>query len=138
MQWNKYCGVWTWQALGRVAIGNMHESLNINGSTTVVDPTGGTNTTSGGLFTASSNIGHHARDEFTAIWELGLNLNYRFRPCTQLNIGYTAMYFNDVLLPANNIDTNIGTTNSVTHPIALLNHGNFWLQGLNLGISQDF
>lgn len=138
VQWNKNCGVWTWQALGRVSLGNMHEALNINGSTTVVAPTGGTNTTAGGLFTAGSNIGHHARDEFTAIWEMGLNLNYRFRPCTQLNIGYTAMYFNDVLLPANNIDTNLGTTGSVTHPIALFNHGNFWLQGLNLGISQDF
>jgi hypothetical protein len=138
VQWNKYCGPWSWQWLGRVSLGNMHESLNINGSTTIVDPTGGSNTTSGGLFTAGSNIGHHSRDEFTAIWEMGLNLNYRFRPCTQLNIGYTLLYINDVLLPANNIDTNIGTTGGVTHPVALFNHGDFWIQGLNLGISQDF
>jgi hypothetical protein len=140
LQWNKYCGVWTWQTMGRVSLGNMHESLNINGSTTVVapPPTGGTNTTAGGLFTAGSNTGHHERDEFTAIWELGLNLNYRFRPCTQLNIGYSLIYINDVLLPANNIDTSIGTTGSVTHPIALFNHSSYWIQGLNLGISQDF
>src|SRR6185369_1258966 len=114
VQWNKYCGVWTWNWLGRVSLGNMHESLNINGSTTIVDPTGGTNTTAGGLFSGASNIGHHSRDEFTAIWEMGFNLNYRFRPCTQLNIGYTLLYMNDVLLPANNIDTNIGTTGGVT------------------------
>jgi hypothetical protein len=138
LQWNKYCGVWTWQALGRVSLGNMHEALNINGSTSIASPGQTTQTTAGGLFTANSNIGHHSRDEFTAIWELGLNLNYRFRPCTQLNIGYTAIYINDVLAPANNIDTNIGTSGGTTHPLALFNHGQFWIQGLNLGISQDF
>jgi long-subunit fatty acid transport protein len=120
----------------------MHEALNINGSTSIASPGQTTQTSSGGLFTADSNIGHHSRDEFTAIWELGLNLNYRFRPCTQLNIGYTLIFINDVLLPANNIDTNIGastaTTGAPTHPIALFNHSQFVIQGLNLGISQDF
>jgi hypothetical protein len=138
LQWYRYCGPWTWQALGRVSLGNMHESLNINGSTSIASPGQTTQTTAGGLFTANSNIGHHSRDEFTAIWELGLNLNYRFRPCTQLNIGYSMIYINDVLQPANNIDTNIGTGGGTAHPIALFNHGTFWIQGVNLGISQDF
>jgi len=43
-----------------------------------------------------------------------------------------------VLLPANNIDTSVGTGTGATHPIALFNHSSFWMQGINLGISQDF
>jgi hypothetical protein len=121
-----------------VSLGNMHEALNISGSTVVASPGQTTQNIAGGLFSAGSNIGHHARDEFTSIWETGLTLNYRFRPCTQLNIGYSLIYINDVLQSANNIDTNVGASGGTTRPIALFNHSAFCIQGVNLGISQDF
>ncbi len=137
LQWQRNCGYWTTQMLGRMSIGNMHEVLQVNGQSAV----NGTVVTNpaGGIFTRASNIGRHARNEFTAITEVGLNLGYRFAPCTQLNIGYTFMYFNDMLSPANNIDTGVGTASTgLVHPAVLFRHSDFWVQGLNLGITKEF
>jgi len=82
---------------------------------TIASPGQTTQTSTGGLFTAGSNIGSHSRNEFTAITELGLNLGYRFSPCTQLNVGYTLIYINDVISPAKNIDTSVGGSSG--HPL---------------------
>ena len=76
----------------------------------------------------------NSRDEFTAITELGLNLGYRFAPCTQLNVGYTLIYINDVIQPAKNIDTSIGGD----HPLVAFQHSDFWIQGINLGVTHEF
>ncbi len=137
LQWQRNCGYWTWQALGRMSIGNMHEVIQIDGQS-AVNGTVSSNP-AGGIFTRGSNIGRHARNEFTAITEVGLNLGYRFAPCTTLNVGYTFMYFNDVLSPANNIDTGVGTGSSgITHPLVPFRHSDFWVQGINLGITKEF
>src|SRR5438034_6941449 len=120
-----------------MSLGNMHETLIINGESrangTVV-----TNPTTGGVFTRPSNIGRSSRDEFTAITELGYNLGYRFSPCTQLNIGYTFMYWSDILQAGTGIDPFIGTANGTTRPQPIFRHSDFWVQGLNLGITREF
>ena len=49
------------------------------------------------------------------------------------------MYFNDILSPANNIDTGVGTASTgLVHPAVLFRHSDFWVQGLNLGITKEF
>jgi hypothetical protein len=136
LQWQRNCSYWTTQVLGRMSIGNMREVLTINGQTQV-NGTVSTNP-AGGIFTRASNIGTHARNEFTAITEIGVNVGYRFAPCTTLNLGYTFMYWNDILSPANNIDTQVGTNGTVTRPQVLFRHSDFWVQGLNLGITKEF
>ena len=83
-----------------------------------------------------SRIGSHSRNEFTAITELGLNLGYRFSPCTQLNVGYTLIYINDVISPAKNIDTSVGGSSG--HPLVAFQHSDFLIQGLNLGVTREF
>jgi hypothetical protein len=136
LQWQRNCGYWTTQMLGRMSIGNMHEVILVSGQSAV---NGTVSATPGGVLTAASNIGRRARNEFTAITEVGLNLGYRFAPCTTLNVGYTFMYFNDVLSPANNIDTGVGTASTgLVHPAVLFRHSDFWVQGLNLGITKEF
>lgn len=136
LQWERKCGVWTWQTMGRMSLGNMHETLFVNGSTTIASPGQTTQTTTGGLFTAGSNIGRHSRNEFTAITEFGLNLGYRFSPCTQFNLGYTLIYINDVIQPAKNIDTSLGGSSG--HPLVAFQHSDFLIQGLNLGVTREF
>src|SRR5438132_12432884 len=123
--------------LGRMSLGNMHEVILINGESRV-NGTVITNPVPGGVFTRSSNIGRHARNEFTAITEIGFNLGYRFAPCTQLNIGYTFMYWNDILSAAKNIDTSVSTDTTLTRPVVPFRHSDFWVQGLNLGITREF
>lgn len=136
--WEGQRGCWTTQFLTRISIGNMRETMLIDGSTRVRSPQGTTTTTDGGLFTAASNLGRFTRNEFTAVTEAGLNLGYRFRPCTQLNIGYTFVYFNDILSPGKAIDPQIGTLNGVTHPRFVFRHSDFWMQAINLGLTREF
>jgi hypothetical protein len=137
LQWQRNCSYWTTQALARMSIGNMHEVILINGQTAV---NGDVSTNpAGGIFTRASNIGRHARNEFTAITEVGFNIGYRFAPCTQINLGYTFMYWNDILSAANNIDTGVGTSSTgLVHPTVPFRHSDFWVQGLNLGLTKEF
>ena len=138
LQWQRSCGVWTTQWLGRISIGNMHESMNITGSTQIAVPGQPVQNSTGGILTAASNIGRFSRDEFTAITELGFNLGYRFNCCTQLNIGYTFIYWNDILGSGTAIDPAIGDDNGTTRPQFTFRHSDFWVQGLNLGLTKEF
>ncbi len=138
LQWQRSCGVWTTQLLGRMSLGNMHETMNISGSTRIAVPGQPVSNTSGGIFSATSNSGRFSRDEFTAITELGFNLGYRFNCCTQLNIGYTFMYWNDILSSGSGIDTGIGDDNGTARPQFAFRHSDFWVQGLSLGLTREF
>ena len=138
LQWERNCSYWTLRLLGRVSLGNMHETSLINGSTRITSPGQTTQNLNTGLLAAESNIGRRSRDEFTAVTEVGFNIAYRFAPCTQLNIGYTLVYINDVLSPGTGIDTAIGDNGTTTRPQFTFRHSDFWLQGINLGISREF
>jgi len=137
LQWQRNCGCWSTRLLTRVSLGNMHETVSANGDSRV-NGTAITTPTSGGVFTRPSNIGSTSRDEFTAISELGFNLGYRFSPCTQLTVGYTLIYWNDIVQAGGAIDPFIGTANGTTRPSLAFRHSDFWVQGLNLGLTREF
>jgi hypothetical protein len=138
LQWQRNCGCWTTQALARISIGGMNETMNIAGRTRTAVPGQTAVTTQGGLFTAGSNIGQFSRTEFTAITELGYNVGYRFSPCTQLVFGYSFLYFNDILAAGRGIDTSVGTLGNATRPQFTFHHSDFWVQGINLGLMREF
>lgn len=138
LEWQRDCGVWQSRVLTRVSLGSMHEDININGSSTVAVPNQTPVTSAGGVFTRTSNIGRQSRNEFTAISEFGYTLAYRFAPNTQLTMGYTLMYFNDILTAGSAIDPTIGTAGGNTRPQFTFQHSDFWVQGLNLGLTREF
>jgi hypothetical protein len=90
------------------------------------------------VLTAASNIGSRSRDEFTAITEIGVNLAYRFAPCTQLRVGYSFLYWNDILSAGSGIDSTLGTAGGTTRPEFRFRHSDYWVQGINLGITREF
>jgi Putative beta barrel porin-7 (BBP7) len=138
LQWQCDCGVWSTNVLTRMSLGNMHETIDINGSGRIAVPNQTPTTTTGGVFTAESNIGRRSRNEFTAITEIGVNFAYRFAPCTQLTFGYSFLYWNDILSAASAIDTTTGTAGGTTRPQFTFRHSDYWVQGLNLGLTRQF
>jgi hypothetical protein len=134
LEWVRDCGCWTTRALARMSIGNMNEQVIINGRTAFTAPGEDPDVTQGGLFTADSNIGTFERDEFTAITEIGLTLAYRWGPCTQLSVGYSFIYWNDVVTAADHIDTRVGDDS----PQFAFQHSDYWVQGINLGLVREF
>jgi hypothetical protein len=137
--WERQCGCWSTTALARMALGNMSERVTINGATQITRPTGQNQSSNTGLFAASSNIGTYSRDEFTAVTEVGLTLGYRWGRCTQLTVGYTFIYWNDVVAAADAINPTLGTSaGGQQQPQFSFEHSDYWVQGLNLGFVREF
>ncbi|MCA9147371.1 MAG: BBP7 family outer membrane beta-barrel protein, partial [Planctomycetales bacterium] len=141
-------GSWGLELLGKVAIGGIHRSTNINGATTTTTPAPGstTSTASGGLLALSSNIARTSENDFAVLPEFGANLTFELNDSLQLRAGYTILALNNVARTGNQIDRNINTNlipgGSGAGP-AVPSHtrhelSDFWAQGLNFGIAGEF
>ena len=133
---------------GKVAMGLTQEHVNINGSTSLVTPTG-TQTVTGGVLAQQSNIGTFNRSVFGILPEFGLGVGVDVTPHVRVRLGYSVLIWNHVVRPGNQIDRNInpgqvpgspnfGLTSGVTSPIFRFNDEMFWSQTFNVGIEAHF
>jgi hypothetical protein len=138
-------GMFTFAATGKLALGNMHQRLEINGTTGVIDPSrnqiGGA---LGGLLANASNIGRYNHDEFAVIPEVNLNLGLNVTRGLTTFIGYNFLYIDNVARPASQINPivntatvplspNYGATNRPAVVNQLFNQDEYWLMGVNFG-----
>lgn len=103
-------GHWFFGARGGVALGNTHQEVDIDGSTTITPPGGVPQTYSGGLLTQPSNIGHYERDRFSAVPWFGLKVGLQVTPRVRTYVGYDFMYFGNVLRAGDQIDLRVNPT----------------------------
>ena len=149
MQWAK--NRWSLDVLSKVAIGNTRQRVDINGMT-VVD---GDNSDVGGLLTqlyehpdgfVVGNIGSYQRDEFSMIPEIGATLGYCVTPRFRLTVGYTLLYWSNVVRPGEQIDLDVNAhlipavggvdPDQVVpgdHPRFVFRQTDLWAHGLNFG-----
>lgn len=127
---------------GTVGLGNMQQSVTIQGQS--VSTTGGVSTTvnNSGLFVQPTNAGEYSRDDFVVIPELGINLGWRLTECLDLQVGYTFIYFSGVVRPGDAIDTTVNTSQAgggvlvgAARPAFVFNDSDFVAHGLNLGLT---
>lgn len=97
---------WTLEFLTKVALGNTHQRVTIDGETTVSDGVN-TYTEEGGLLALRSNIGTYKRNKFTAIPEIGVTAGYRITPRLKATLGYTLIYWGSVVRPGDHIDLDV-------------------------------
>jgi hypothetical protein len=126
-------GRWTFGATGKVAIGDMLETVGVSGLTTA---TPGTNAVPGpvGLLAQPSNIGQHSRDHFAVVPELGLKIGYQVNDNLSVFAGYSLLYMSDVLRPGEQIDLVVDSTGKLARPRVPLNGSSLWVQGFNAGV----
>jgi hypothetical protein len=128
----------------KIALGNMHEEVAITGATVVAVPAVAPVLTTGGLLTQPSNIGTFERDEFAVIPEFQFNVRYLLLPRLELSLGYTLVYFSDVVRPADQIDLRVDPrqitdpANATPFPAFTFVDGDYLLQGLNAGLEFRF
>lgn len=122
---------WSVEVLGKVAIGNMHQSVDIRGRTLVST---GAGPSEGGLLARSSNIGFYTRDRFAFMPELNVTGRYHLDDCWSLTLGYSFLYWNDVLLAANQIDRRVDLGDDDGPPRFQFNRTDYWAQGLSFGV----
>lgn len=132
-------------ATGGLAIGSNHQVVTINGNTVITPPTGAVVNRNGGLLTQQTNIGRYSRDEFAVIPEFSFNIGYQVNQNLRAYVGYSLIYWTDVLRPGDQIDRGINTTQLPTlggqgtltgprRPAFSFNDSDFWAQGINFGL----
>ncbi len=148
-------GSWSLGLRGMVALGSTNEVVNVvggsnvsrNGAALAVDHPGD-------LFALSSNIGHYSRNEFSVVPEVGLNLGYQITDHIRARVGYSFLYWSNVLRPGDQIDRTVDLSLvpstfprgipavagvSPARPLPPpLRSTDFWAQGFNAGLEFEW
>jgi hypothetical protein len=131
---------------GKLAVGYDHQAVDINGGTTVTVAGVAPAVNSGGLLALPSNIGHHSRDEVGVVPELDLKVAYQITPQLRASLGYSYLYWSDVVRAGNQIDTVVNpalippavATTGPSRPGFVFQRSSMWVQGINLGLELSF
>ncbi len=129
------------ESILRVAVGDNEQRVNIAGNTSITE-LGVTTPFVGGLLAQTSNIGTYKQNEFTMIPEVGMTLGIRLTSCLHATVGYSVLYFPNVVRAGDQIDRNVNPNlipepnNPVTgslRPRFSFVETDYWAQGLSFG-----
>jgi len=132
-------GRWSARSLTKVHLGNMNQTVTLAGSRT--DTLSGP--AAAGMLVGLGESGTVERDEFAFVPEMNLKLGYRFRNHVEFSVGYTFMYFDNVALAGDYVDTNIaGGQFQVpfedNNRLFGFKDRGLWVQGIDLGVAVTF
>jgi hypothetical protein len=151
-----YGGRWSFNMAGKIALGVMHQRVDINGFSILTtgqppSPANPLGTLSqpavvrAGLFANAGNIGRYNNDEFAVVPEVQATLGYAWSSWCTTTLGYTFLYANRVARPTEQysllvnpalIPTSpsygLGTPIPVANPV--FTQSDFWLQGISFGL----
>ena len=141
-QWNR----WSLNLATKVALGETHQSIQIDGAQSIANPGMLPTLTPGGLLALPTNSGNFTRDRFAVVPEVSLNLGYDLTPHMRLFVGYNFLYWSSVVRPGDQINRNLDIT-QIPHfgvggvqPVPFATPTNpfhatdLWVQGINFGI----
>jgi len=138
-------GPWTISAMGKVGLGVMHQSVSIHGSSSMTPPAGSSTAYPGGVYAQPTNSGNRSSNNFAWMPEVGVTLGYQVTPSCSLTLGYSVMYWSNVVLAGDQIDRGVngsqllgGTLSGPVRPAASSNDTSYWVHGLQVGASFRF
>jgi hypothetical protein len=148
-RWEECFGKLSVGLTGKVALGGTEQRVVIEGGSVLNTPGTTSVVVPGGILAQVSNIGTHSRDVFSVVSEVGLNVGWQVTPNVSVNVGYTFIYWTDVLRPGAQIDTrvspfvvptdqNFGGGTPSGHPAFAFKNSDFWAQGVNFGVTLRF
>ncbi len=138
--------------LAKMALGNNHQTVSINGSSSVTgfgEPAGST-ITPGGIFAEGTNIGNESRNVFAYVPEAQVQVGYNFLDRIRVFIAYDFLYLSNAVRPGDQVDTTLNFTGNPTiggagstltgaaRPQPQFKSSSFWAQGINIGLGYKF
>lgn len=143
------CCRWSWEAVGKLALGNNRTQVAIDGSTTVTVPIPGAPpdvaVTPAGLLAQGTNSGLHTRDVFAVVPELGVTIGYQLSPRLRATFGYTFLYWSQVARPGDQIDLDVNPSQLTSDGLVGAPRPEFrwagsdlWAQGMSFGLDGRF
>lgn len=142
----------TWQqgalsldVVSKIAFGANQQHVIIDGASTVTPAGGATDTTVGGIYAQTSNIGRYYKSTFAVVPEVGINLGWNLTDNCTVRVGYSFLYISRVARPGAQIDHGVNQTLVPTHqsfgltapdgrPAFAFRESDFWAQGINFGL----
>jgi hypothetical protein len=138
-------GRWSFEMLAKVALGNNHQSVTVNGSTSITPPGQPAEVFGEGIYAGRTNIGTYQRDRFVMVPQFGVEIGYQWTGNFRTFLGYNVLYWPEVMRSADQIDLNLDTGNfppsvdpSLPYPAFPGLSSGFWAQGVNLGAELHF
>jgi len=140
-------GHWMMEGLATLAVGRNSQTVQINGDTTVTVPGSTPVVNSGGLLALVSNIGTYHNNPWSLAPQFGGRIGYQINRNFYCFVGYTLLYWNNVVRAGNQIDTNVnpnlippivGAPNGPLQPAPMIHESSFWAQGVSLGVGFRF
>jgi SH3-like domain-containing protein len=135
---------WWFGGETRVAMGNMQETLTVDGATAAIAGPFKAQYV-GGLLTQASNIGTFTSNHFAVIPSVDLKLGYQVFPAMRLTVGYNFTWVSRVIRPGAQVDTTVntsqvagGTLVGPAHPQNTFSQSSLWLQGVTGGLEFTF
>jgi hypothetical protein len=136
---------WFLNLHGKVALGDVHQVINIAGTTTTAFTNGSSPPTFSNVGVAAlpSNIGRHTQDRFAVMPEFGLKFGIDICDHLRAWVGYDILWISDVVRAGEQIDRTInpnllptatGPRTGPQRPLVPFRQQTFWAQGLNLGL----
>src|SRR5262249_17224843 len=129
---------------GTLGIGYNFESATITGQTSF-NTASGTFVAPGGLLALPSNIGHYDHEKVGLLPEGQVIIGAHLTENIDIHLGYSIIYWTDVLRPVSGIDRVVNPTQlptsiegtGLTGPArpAGLHESDFWAHGLALGLT---
>ena len=117
-------GRWSIDVRGSLALGDTHESVDIEGSQMRLRPGMTTpDVFTGGLLATGPNLGHFTRDQFSVVPEATINFGYWVTPNLKLYAGYNLLYWSNVVRPGDQIDRVVDVTLVPNPPAGVASSG---------------
>lgn len=138
-------GRWSLGLLAKMALGNNHRVVTIDGSTAITRPGFATENHQGGLLALSTNIGRHVDDDFVVIPQFGAEIGYQITPRLRAYFGYDFLLWVDAARAGEQIDLVVDPRNippvqagGTSRPAFRFDGSSFWAQGINVGFELNF
>ncbi len=140
--WRGRSGPWLVDVLGKLALGGVQQTVQIDGQTVISGSQNDDGSYQGGLLAQRTNIGEYRRSAFAMLPELGVNLGYQLTPNLSARVGYSLLYWSRVVRPAEHIDLDVNPDllppeqefAGAARPQFQWHDTDYWAQGLRVGL----
>jgi hypothetical protein len=138
------CDRWSLLVQGKLSMGVVHQTADVEGTTVTTAAGGGTSVFSGGLLAQPSNLGHYARDNFAVLPEAGLTVGCRLTPWLRATFGYNFLYLSSAVRQGEQINRVVDVRQlppappAPAQPTFPFRATDFWAQGLDFGLEFSF
>jgi hypothetical protein len=130
--------------IGKVAMGNSHQVVYIDGSTDIAyQGTDITQTFPGGILAQRTNMGFHSQNQFAVVPEASVTIGYDLTCRLKCTFGYSFIYWSRVSRPGDHIDLVLNPNlfpeeadpfEGPLRPAFAFRDTSFWAQGMSFGL----